>query len=42
MGRELLVLAMRRFDGNQLQAARWLGINRNTLRARLLALRVKT
>jgi two-component system nitrogen regulation response regulator GlnG len=39
--RELLALAMKRFDGNQLQAARWLGINRNTLRARLLALKVK-
>jgi two-component system nitrogen regulation response regulator GlnG len=39
--RELLLLAMKRFDGNQVQAARWLGINRNTLRARLLALGVK-
>jgi two-component system nitrogen regulation response regulator GlnG len=36
--RALLSLAMERFDGNQLHAARWLGINRNTLRARLIAL----
>ena len=36
--RALLALALERFDGNQLQAARWLGINRNTLRARLTAL----
>ena len=36
--RQLLELAMERFGGNQLQAARWLGINRNTLRARLTAL----
>jgi two-component system nitrogen regulation response regulator GlnG len=33
----LLALAMERFDGNQVRAARWLGINRNTLRARLQA-----
>lgn len=36
--RKVLELALARFGGNQVQAARWLGINRNTLRARLLAL----
>ena len=36
--RQLLELAMERFGGNQLQAARWLGINRNTLRSRLQSL----
>ncbi len=36
--RQLLELAMARFGGNQLHAARWLGINRNTLRSRLTAL----
>ncbi|AKU92919.1 sigma-54-dependent transcriptional regulator [Vulgatibacter incomptus] len=36
--RELLRLALSRFEGNQLRAARWLGINRNTLRSRLVAL----
>jgi two-component system nitrogen regulation response regulator GlnG len=33
----LLALAMDRFEANQVRAARWLGINRNTLRARLVA-----
>jgi two-component system nitrogen regulation response regulator GlnG len=33
----LLALAMERFEANQVRAARWLGINRNTLRARLAA-----
>jgi len=36
--RQLLELAMTRSGGNQVQAARWLGIHRNTLRARLQAL----
>ena len=39
--RQLLELAMARFGGNQLHAARWLGINRNTLRARLTTLGIR-
>jgi two-component system nitrogen regulation response regulator GlnG len=40
--RQLLELAMERFAGNQVHAARWLGINRNTLRARLTSLGIGT
>jgi len=36
--RRILEAAMTRFGGNQVQAARWLGIHRNTLRTRLAAL----
>ncbi|HEY0840197.1 MAG TPA: helix-turn-helix domain-containing protein, partial [Vulgatibacter sp.] len=36
--RRILELALSRSGGNQVQAARWLGIHRNTLRARLQAL----
>ena len=36
--RALYRVALERFDGNQLQAARWLGIHRNTLHTRLGAL----
>ena len=34
--RPLLEVVMRRADGNQSKAAEWLGINRNTLRRKLL------
>ncbi len=34
--RPLLEVVLRRADGNQSKAAAWLGINRNTLRRKLL------
>lgn len=34
--RPLLDLVMKKADGNQSRAAEWLGINRNTLRRKLL------
>ena len=40
--RPLFELALARSSGNQLQAARWLGINRNTLRKRLTDLDIDT
>jgi two-component system nitrogen regulation response regulator GlnG len=40
--RQLFALAMARFGGNQQKAARWLGMNRNTLRIRLHALGIGT
>ena len=33
----LLEIVMRQADGNQSKAAMWLGLNRNTLRKKLLA-----
>ena len=33
----LLEIVMRQADGNQSEAAMWLGLNRNTLRKKLLA-----
>jgi len=33
----LLEIVMRQADGNQSKAAFWLGLNRNTLRKKLLA-----
>jgi len=36
MERPLLEQVMARTQGNQSQAAQWLGINRNTLRRKLL------
>ena len=35
--RPLLEMVMARADGNQSKAAAWLGLNRNTLRRKLLA-----
>jgi len=39
--RRVIRMALERFEGNQVRAARWLGINRNTLRAKVRALELE-